>query len=101
MIVIYITHKNQEEAEKVVSHLLQKKLIACANFFPIKSMYWWKGNIENGNEIVSLLKTKDNLFEQIQQEVKQIHPYETPCILKIHASANEEYESWIDENLIN
>ena len=101
MIVIYITHKNQEEAEKIVSHLLQKKLIACANFFPIKSMYWWKGNIENGNEIVSLLKTKDNLFEQIQQEVKQIHPYETPCILKIHASANEEYESWIDENLIN
>jgi len=101
MIVIYITHKNQEEAEKVVSHLLQKKLIACANFFPIKSMYWWKGNIENGNEIVSLLKTKDNLFEQIQQEVKQIHPYETPCILKIPASANEEYESWIDENLIN
>ncbi len=95
IITIYVTHANEEEAEKVTSHLLNKHLIACANFFPIKSTYWWKGALETNDEIVTLLKTREENYEQVKQEVLSIHPYETPCILKLDAQANESYAQWI------
>lgn len=94
-IIIYITHQNIKEAKKVVSHLIQKKLIACANFFPIKSSYWWKGKIENDSEIVTIVKTKKENWKKLKSEVKKIHPYEVPCIIKFNVESNKEYESWI------
>jgi periplasmic divalent cation tolerance protein len=95
-IIIYITHKNLEEAKKVAFHLLQKKLIACANFFPIGSAYWWEGKIETSDEVVSIVKTRKENWERVKAEVKKIHPYEVPCIMKIDVEANGDYESWIN-----
>lgn len=96
-IIIYITHKNLKEARKVAAYLLRKKLIACANFFPIESAYWWKGKIANTKEIVSLVKTRRENWHKVRDEVKKIHPYETPCIMKIEAEANDDYADWINK----
>ncbi len=98
-IIIYITHKNLKEAKKIVTHLLQKKLITCANFFPIKSSYWWKNKIENSNEIVTIIKTKKENWKKLKSEVKKIHPYETPCIIKFNVEANKDYELWINSEI--
>jgi periplasmic divalent cation tolerance protein len=95
MIIVYVTHKNKVEAQKVVDHLLQKRLIACANFMPIQSCYWWKGKKETPREIVTLLKTRTELWKAVEKEIKKIHPYDVPCIMKIEAVANSEYEGWI------
>jgi periplasmic divalent cation tolerance protein len=95
IISIYVTHSNQAEAEKITSYLLNKHLIARTNFFPIKSTYWWKGKLETTDEIVTLLKTKEENFEIVRDEILKIHPYETPCILKIEMEANESYGQWI------
>ncbi len=96
-ILIYVTHENEEQAKKITTHLLQKKLIACANFFPINSVYWWKGKIEHSPEIVTILKTKKENWDKVKSEIEQIHPYETPCIMKITVEANKEYEQWISK----
>ncbi|HCC06047.1 TPA: divalent-cation tolerance protein CutA [Candidatus Nomurabacteria bacterium] len=90
-----LARQNKEEADKVVNHLLEKRLIACANFSTIESRYWWKGGIENGEEIVTLLKTKKENFELVRDEILKIHPYEIPCILKLDAEVNESYGKWI------
>lgn len=95
-IVIYITHKNEKQAKHVVRHLLDRKLIACANLYPIKSLYWWKGEIQKDNEVVSLVKTKKENWERVKSEVKKIHPYDVPCIMKFEVSANKAYEDWIN-----
>jgi periplasmic divalent cation tolerance protein len=95
MIILYVTHENEAKAQKVVDHLLEKKLIACANFLPIRSCYRWKGKKENTNEIVTLLKTRNALWKAVEKEIKKIHPYEVPCIMKMDAKANSEYENWI------
>ena len=101
IVTLYVNHKNQEEADKVVNYLLEKRLIACANFFSIKSRYWWKGAIENTEEVVSLLKTKKENFELVRDEILKIHPYETPCVLKLEAEVNDSYGQWIlDETTI-
>jgi len=96
-IIIYVTHENGESAQKIVCHLLEKRLIACANFFPISSSYWWKNKIENSSEVVTLLKTRAENWEKVKAEILKIHPYETPCIIKMNVEANEEYEKWLKE----
>ena len=70
-------------------------MVACANIFPIKSMYWWNGTIENEQEYVSIIKTTPENWEISQKEISEIHPYEVPCIIKIEVEANKEYEKWI------
>jgi len=95
-IIVYVTHKDMKEAEKIASHLLQKKLIACVNYFPIKSSFWWKGEIDNSDEIVTLLKTKTANWSKLKTAIKKIHPYETPCIMKFEVEANDDYEAWIN-----
>jgi periplasmic divalent cation tolerance protein len=92
---VYITNPNKKEAKRIALHLLKKKLIACANIFPIDSLYWWGKNIEEVKEFVLIAKTKEENFKKVESEVKKIHPYKVPCITKINVEANEEYENWL------
>lgn len=94
-IIIYVTHKNLTEAKKVGEELLKEKIIACANYFPIKASYWWIGEIESDDEYVSILKTRTEYWEKVKNVIENIHPYDTPCIMKIDVEANENYEKWI------
>lgn len=95
MIFVYITNPTEKEAEKISRHLLEKRLIACANIFPIKSLYRWKGKICRDKEFVLIAKAPAGNYAKIKKEVKKIHSYEIPCIIKITAAANPEYAAWV------
>jgi periplasmic divalent cation tolerance protein len=94
-IFIYITNPDMARAKKLTNHLLKKRLIACANVFPIKSIYWWKGEVEESDEVVLIAKTRKQLWQKLKTEVKKLHPYDTPCITKLDAEANKEFEEWV------
>lgn len=98
-IIIYITHPDLRTAKKIVASLMKNRLIACANFFPIESTYWWKGKMENSDEIVSIVKTKKENWDRVKSAVIKMHPYEIPCIMKIDVDANENYENWINKEV--
>lgn len=95
MIFIYITTSNQEEAEKISTLLLEEKLIACANIFPIKSMYWWEGKIVKSQECILIVKTMEDNFDEISQLVKKVHSYQVPCITKIPIQADSKFFEWL------
>ncbi|MBI2129142.1 divalent-cation tolerance protein CutA [Candidatus Woesearchaeota archaeon] len=95
MILIYMTCRDEEEARKISMHLVKNRLAACTNMFPIRSMYWWKDKIEETEEYAVIAKTIDENYEKIKKEIKKIHSYEVPCIMKINADVNEEYGNWI------
>ena len=95
MVLVYITCKDEKEAIKISKRLLEKRLIACSNMHPIRSMYWWKGKMQDEKEIAILAKTIDKNYDKIKEEVSKMHSYDVPCILKIGAEANESYEQWV------
>ncbi len=99
MTLVYVTCKDKKEAERIALHLLRKRLIACANIFPIKSKYRWKGKLINDNENAIIAKTSNKNFKELEKEVKKIHSYTIPCILKINAVANKDYEAWANKEL--
>jgi periplasmic divalent cation tolerance protein len=97
MILVYITCKDEAEAKKVSRHLLEKRLAACTNSFPVRSMYWWEGKVADEKEVVVLAKTRDLLYEPVRKEVARIHSYDVPCIMRIPVQANEPFEKWVHD----
>jgi len=94
-IFVYITNLTKKEAEKIAKHLLKKRLIACANIFPIGSLYWWRGKIESAKEFVLIGKTTEKKYQKIIGEVEKIHSYSVPCIAKLPVEFNEKYKKWL------
>lgn len=94
-ITIYITHSNIREAKRVAEHLLEKRMIACVNYFPIESAYWWKGKVVSAKEVVSLVKTKKENWVKVKKAIEAMHPYETPCLMKLETESNLSYAKWI------
>ncbi len=96
MTLAYITCKDEKEAVKISMHLLEKRLIACSSIFPIRSIYRWEGKMQDEKEYAIMAKTNRGNFEKIKLEVRKVHSYDVPCILKIDAEANKEYEEWVN-----
>ncbi len=97
-ILIYTTYKTIEDAQRITDHLLNEGLIACVNFSSITSQYRWKANIETSSEVVAILKTKTENWNEVKEYIEKNHPYETPCIIKLaEVEANDSYASWIQE----
>ena len=98
MILVYVVCKNKEEADKIAKLVVEKKLAACANIFPINSFYYWDKKLVEDNEFILLLKTVSDNYELLKKDIKEIHSYDIPAIIKINVEANKKFEKWIVEN---
>ena len=98
--IIVTTLCNKEEvANIIVNNLLEKKLIAGSQISKVHSKYWWNNELEECDEYKLEFRTKDNLFKEIEKEIKKIHDYEVPEISSCEIiNANQEFLDWIDEN---
>ncbi len=94
--IVYVTCRDEEEARTISLSLLERHLVACANIFPIKSLYWWNGKIEDDFEVGVIMKTQKTHIDTIISEVKSLHSYEVPCIEFLPISnGNPDYTKWI------
>ena len=84
-------------AERIAEALIEERLAACANIgAPIRSLYRWKGGIAREPETPLLLKTRAELFAPLAARLKDLHPYETPAVLRLDvAEADADYLAWI------
>lgn len=100
MILVYVTCKDVEEAQKISKYLLEKRLVACANFFPVNSMYWWKDSINEENEVALILKTVKGKFKAVEKEVKKLHSYDCPCVISLDIKeGSKEFLEWIKKEI--
>lgn len=100
-IIVLITTASKQEAEKIVQHLLDDKLIACANIIgSVTSFFRWSGNIERAEECLVLLKSRKDLFERLIEVVKTMHSYEVPEILALPVvEGSKDYLDWLESCL--
>lgn len=99
--LVYITCKNQDEARKIGSLLIDKKLAACVNIIPkINSIYIWKGKKTMDQESVIFAKTKQTKIKKLIKRVKEIHSYTIPAILVFDIKeGNKNYFRWMEQIL--
>ncbi|MBI3033837.1 divalent-cation tolerance protein CutA [Candidatus Woesearchaeota archaeon] len=97
MISVYITFRDEPEARSIARHLLEKRLIACANIFPVKSMFWWQGKVTDEQEVAMLAKAPKRNFGRIKDEVRKLHSYEVPCIVSLPVEhKDEDFSKWVE-----
>ena len=97
-LLFYITFPDEKTARDISDHLVEQRLAACANIFPISSAYWWQGSVQQEGEWVSIVKTRIDLEQRLEAEVQQLHPYQVPCLMRFEVRANAAYERWILES---
>lgn len=96
--VIFCTVPNNEVGLNIANTLVSKQLAACVNIVPgLTSIYTWKGELCNDQEFLLIIKTKNNLFANIEEAIKKIHPYEVAEIISLPMiSGSYEYLQWIE-----
>jgi len=96
--IVLTTFENEKQAEPVINEIIKCKLAACVQEIKIKSHYTWKGQLCHEDEVLLLLKTRKELYPELEKKLLELHPYETPEILLIDAEkGSAAYLAWIDE----
>ena len=99
IIAIYITNPNKKTAKSIGKYLLKHKLIACANIFPVESIFKWKDKIVEEKEFVLFGKTAESNYPKIVKKVEKIHPYKVPCVIKLSFECNQKFFGWLKSQL--
>ena len=77
---VYLTCKNEAEARRLARLALEKRLAACANIFPVSSLFWWGGAVRGSREAAVIFKTRASLEKRLVSELERAHSYDVPCI---------------------
>ena len=96
-IQVSTTTDTQEGARKIADMLVTKRLAACVQISgPITSIYWWQGQIEVAQEWACTAKTRQDLYDAVEQAIRGVHSYEEPEILSTPILAGSQgYLNWI------
>lgn len=96
-VVILVTAPDAGVAARIGREILAKHLIACANIIPgIRSLYWWKGQLEESDEVLMLLKGRRADVAAIAEQIRALHPYDVPEVIATEVVGGlDVYLEWI------
>ncbi len=94
---------NAETAKHIAQQLVINHLAACVNIVPnILSIYEWQGELQQDNEVMLIIKTKQSSFQQLEQTITKLHPYDVVEIIALDIQqGNELYLNWINQMVNN
>jgi periplasmic divalent cation tolerance protein len=96
--IVQTTVGGEADAEAIARSLLEKRLAACVQIFPVASHYVWKGAMEKSTEWTLAIKARQQDFDAIAQAIRALHSYELPEIVATPiVSGDPAYIRWIGE----
>ena len=101
VVSVYAVFADTEEAERIGRQMIDERLAACVNILgQIRSIYRWKGSVENSDEVAAVFKTTDDQAGALITRIAALHSYDVPCIAcwpidKILGS----YADWVEESV--
>jgi periplasmic divalent cation tolerance protein len=99
VIVVLVSVAGAEEGARIGGTLVEEGLAACVNVVgPVRSIYRWKGAVEEATEHLLLVKARAADFGALAARVQALHSYAVPEVLAlpVHAGA-AVYLAWLAE----
>jgi periplasmic divalent cation tolerance protein len=97
--IILSTFPSKESVVNMANHVVHLKLCACVNFAEIRSIYSWRGKMQDQPEFIALFKTTAKSAEKLKAEIAKLHPYEVPEIVELEMKyVSKLYLSWLAES---
>jgi periplasmic divalent cation tolerance protein len=99
LVEIVTTVATEDDAVRIARELVEAAPVACASFFPVRSVYTWKGATCDEVEHQIVCKTLEKHAEDVERRLAELHPYETPAILRVPVlHANAAFVAWVEES---
>lgn len=98
-IIVLTNMADMDSARSLAGTLVERRLAACVNLLPnVQSVYRWEGVVEQAEEVTLLIKTTAGRYADLEQAIRQLHPYELPELIALPASAGlPGYLAWITQ----
>jgi periplasmic divalent cation tolerance protein len=99
VLFVYVTAADAAEAERIGEAVVDARLAACANVLDgMRSIFRWQGSVQKGREAILILKTREDLFDDLRQRIVELHSYELPCVVALPINAGHEpFLDWVAE----
>jgi periplasmic divalent cation tolerance protein len=92
------TVATEKDAITMADAIVGAGLAACVQFWPIRSVYRWRGKIESGPEFRLSCKTRATRVTALIQFILAHHSYEVPEIIATPLSGGlPAYLKWIEQ----
>ncbi|MGI8934197.1 divalent-cation tolerance protein CutA [Leptolyngbya sp. BC1307] len=94
--IVLTTTGSEAEAEAIATALVEARLAACVNLFPIQSVYTWQGKLQREAEWQLVIKTRQDCFDEVAAKVRSLHSYDTPELIALPiAEGAADYLGWM------
>ncbi len=99
--LILVTTPQRAEAKRIAHALVEERLAACVNLIGgVHSVYRWNEAVETADEVLLLIKTREETVDAVRTRVHQLHSYELPEFLVLDvAGGSENYLAWIGSSV--
>ena len=97
LVTVYATAASEDEAVRIAEALVAERLVACVNVLPgVTSVYRWTSEVCRDAEVAIFAKTTAERFERVAARIRELHSYETPCVVAWPAAAADaDYAAWV------
>jgi periplasmic divalent cation tolerance protein len=95
--IVFVMAGGEDEAAKIARSLVEERIAACVNIVgPVRSLYRWRGAIEDEKEYLLIIKSRAQLFPKLERRVKELHSYEVPEVVALAMSrVSKPYLDWL------
>ena len=96
--IVLTNAPDRATALKIAQALVERKLAACVNILAeCTSVYRWQGKLETATEVPLLVKTRAEIYDEVESAIKGLHPYELPEIVAVRIErGSPEYLDWVN-----
>lgn len=97
VVIVYSTFPDMAAAERAARALVEARLVACANLWPIGlSVYRWQGAVVAEPEVAALFKTDAAVVADAMAALKGLHPYTVPAMVVWRPEqVSPDYAAWL------
>jgi periplasmic divalent cation tolerance protein len=95
--LVLITAPDADSGATLARVLVDERLAACVNLVPgVRSIYRWEGSVEEGAEVLMVVKTRAARCKALAARVNDLHPYDVPEVLEVPiGGGSSAYLDWV------
>ena len=92
---------SEQQAITIAEELVQQEVVASVNILPtMRSIYRFNGKVFDDEENLLLIKTTEELYEDVVTIISQMHTYEIPEIVGLRVDkCQSNFLQWVSQNV--
>lgn len=100
MIFIYTTCANSSEAKFLGKLIIENKMGACVDYWPVNSMYDDKNGLKELSQTMMMVTTFEPKLEDVNDFISKHHSYSVPLVAGLDIRRiNRAYKEWMTEKM--